>query len=101
MPCVTSMPDTRRSDWASTLRWKVNDRGWAPAKLVCGVAVTVTSPENGGAFFSALIGSANVAPSGLLTAFGKPATPTPAGSPLSDTWRFPEDWLKRLTSTGG
>src|SRR4051794_9507958 len=100
MPCVTSMPEMRRSDWARTLSVNLNVRGCAPAKLVCGDTVTVTSAEAAGAFFAATIGSANVAPSGVLTTFGKPVTVTPDGMPLSDTCRFPDDWLKRLTSTG-
>src|SRR3954471_6722439 len=100
MPWVTSMPETSRSDWARTLSVNLNVRGCAPAKLVCGATVTVTSAEAGGAFLSALIGSANVAPSGVLTAFGKPATDTPEGMPLRLTCRLPDDWLKRLTSTG-
>src|SRR3954465_14360970 len=72
MPCVTSMPETRRSDWARTLSLNLHERGAAPAKLDCGVTVTVTSTDAGGAALSALIGSANVAPSGVLRALGKP-----------------------------
>src|SRR3954452_20448816 len=100
MPCVTSMPETSRSDWARTLSVNLNVRGCAPAKLVCGVTVTVTSVEVAGAFLSALIGRANVAPTGVLTALGNPATLTPEGSLLSETCRLPEEVLKRLTSTG-